>query len=154
MVFVGIACLVLGMIRPCRDNSHHQRIATSSFTLVSLGYCICSIALAYWWVDVKQHRDHLKFFITIVGMNSIFIYVFFEIVGSRWFNGYIRQNSNGIMSWFGSGEMLQFVISSALCIFTLEWLLCYFSLSEERYYFNKFFKHLFVVRNKITSNID
>ena len=31
-------------------------------------------------------------------MNSLFIYLFIEIVGGRWFNGYIAALSNGLMS--------------------------------------------------------
>jgi predicted acyltransferase len=101
-----------------------KRIATSSFVLASLGYCLWAIALCYWWIDIKGHRKHLKFF-TIVGMNSIFIYLFFEIVGSHWFNGYIRTISNGFMDIIHLPEIPKMFIASA-CIFTLEWLLCYF----------------------------
>ena len=101
-----------------------KRIATSSFTLASLGWCLCFLVAAYWWIDIKLHRRHLLFF-TIVGMNSIFIYIFFEIVGDRWFNQYIRSISNGVTGWFNTPGMLMFIIGS-LCIFTLEWLLCYF----------------------------
>lgn len=101
-----------------------KRIATSSFTLASLGWCLCFLAFSYWWIDIKNHRKHLLFF-TIVGMNSIFIYVFFEIVGARWFNGYIRSISDGVLAWFSAPEALTFIAGS-LCIFTLEWLLCYF----------------------------
>src|SRR6185312_1923737 len=61
-----------------------KRIATSSFVLVSLGYCLAMLALFYWWIDCRNHRRRLQFF-TIVGMNSLFIYLFFEIVGDRWF---------------------------------------------------------------------
>ena len=43
-----------------------------------------------------DHKKYLKFFL-IVGMNSLFIYLFFEIVGSRWFNGYITAISSGIL---------------------------------------------------------
>jgi predicted acyltransferase len=91
-----------------------KRIATSSFTLVSLGYCLLLLALLYWWIDVKDHRRHLKFF-TIVGMNSIFIYLFFEIVGDRWFNGYV----GALTSWAHP-------IITSLIIFACEWGLCYF----------------------------
>lgn len=101
-----------------------KRIATSSFTLASLGWCLCFLAAAYWWVDIKDHRRYLLFF-TIVGVNSIFIYIFFEIVADRWFNQYIRSISNGVLGWFNTPEMPAFIIGS-LCIFTLEWLLCYF----------------------------
>ena len=101
-----------------------KKIATSSFTLASLGWCLCFLAASYWWIDIKDHRKYLLFF-TIVGMNSIFIYVFFEIVGDRWFAGYIRAISNGVLGWFSTPDMLKFIIGS-VCIFTLEWLLCYF----------------------------
>lgn len=101
-----------------------KRIATSSFTLASLGWCLCFLAVAYWWVDIKGHRQHLLFF-TVVGMNSFFIYIFFEIVGSRWFNHYIRSISDGVLGWIHTPDMPRFIIGS-LCIFALEWRLCYF----------------------------
>jgi predicted acyltransferase len=91
-----------------------KRIATSSFTLVSLGYSLLLLALLYWWIDVKDHRRYLRFF-TVVGMNSIFIYLFFEIVGDRWFNGY----ATALTSWAHP-------IITSLIIFACEWGLCYF----------------------------
>ena len=101
-----------------------KRIATSSFTLVSLGYCLLALAFIYWWIDIKDHKKHLSFFL-IVGMNSLFIYLFFEIVGSRWFNGYISAISNGLMRFIAVPESIMFIITS-LVIFMLEWWLCYF----------------------------
>jgi predicted acyltransferase len=91
-----------------------KRIATSSFTLVSLGWSLLILAGCYWWIDVKNHRRRLEFF-TIVGMNSIFIYLFFEIVGDRWFNGYVA----ALTSWTTP-------IITSLVIFAAEWGLCYF----------------------------
>ncbi|MFI5130382.1 MAG: acyltransferase family protein [Chitinophagales bacterium] len=121
----GLVCVIIGYgLDLAGITPIIKRIATSSFVLASLGWCLWFLALSYWWIDVKVHRKYLKFF-TIVGMNSIFIYVFFEIVGSRWFNGYISAISNGITGWFIHSEMIQFIIA-AVCIFTLEWLLCYF----------------------------
>ena len=101
-----------------------KRIATSSFTIASLGWCLVALALSYWWIDVKGHRKHLLFF-TIVGMNSLFIYLFFEIIGSRWFNGYVGKITNGLMDLINTPELPKLIITS-LCIFTLEWLLCFF----------------------------
>ena len=100
-----------------------KRIATSSFTLVSLGWCLLALGTAYWWIDQNCHPKNLQFF-TIVGMNSIFIYLFFEIVGGRWFNVYISSISNGLMELVHVPEALMKIISS-LIIFSLEWLLCY-----------------------------
>lgn len=101
-----------------------KRIATSSFTLASLGWCISGLALCYWWIDLRGHRRYLKFF-TIIGMNAIFIYLFFEIVGSRWFNDYIARLSNGLMDFASVPETPKLIITS-LFIFSLEWLICYF----------------------------
>jgi predicted acyltransferase len=101
-----------------------KRIATSSFTLASLGWCLLALASCYWWIDVRGHKKGLKFF-TIVGMNSLFIYLFFEIVGSRWFNEYVGRITNGLMELISTPEMLKLIITS-LCIFALEWMLCYF----------------------------
>lgn len=101
-----------------------KRIATSSFVLASLGWCLAGLAACYWWIDIRQHRNHLQFF-TIVGMNSLFIYLFIEIVGNRWFTEYISAISNGVMSWIDTPLELSHILS-ALCVFSLEWGLCYF----------------------------
>jgi len=101
-----------------------KRIATSSFTLASLGWCLLAMAVVYWWIDQKNHKNGLRFF-TIVGMNSIFLYLFFEIVGSRWFNGYIRAISDGLLQLINTPTQLAAIIGS-LCIFSLYWGLCYF----------------------------
>lgn len=101
-----------------------KRIATSSFTLASLGWCLLAMAVVYWWIDQKNHKNGLKFF-TVVGMNSIFLYLFFEIVGSRWFNGYIRAISDGLLQFINTPTQLAAIIGS-LCIFSLYWGLCYF----------------------------
>src|SRR5207302_10355677 len=74
-----------------------KRIATSSFVLASGGWCLLFLAISYWWIDVKNHRRHLLLF-TIFGMNSLFIYLFFEIVGDRWFTGYVFAITNGLFA--------------------------------------------------------
>ncbi len=125
IVLWGIITLVLGYALDLAGITPIiKRIATSSFTLASLGCSLLALALFYWWIDLKKHNKNLKFF-TIVGMNSIFIYMFFEIVGSRWFNGYISSITNGLMKMVNMPEFPMLIITS-LCIFTLEWLLCYF----------------------------
>jgi len=125
MLIWALVCLVVGY---CLNYTHItpiiKRIATSSFTLASLGWCLLGLGICYWWIDIMDHRKHLKFW-TIVGMNSLFIYLFFEIVGSRWFNDYIRAIANGLMGFINTPQMLSNIIAS-LCIFALEWGLCYF----------------------------
>ncbi|WP_171606491.1 acyltransferase family protein [Limnovirga soli] len=125
MVIASISCLVIGYgLDFAGITPIIKRIATSSFTFASLGWCLAGLAVCYWWIDMKNHHNYLLFF-TIVGMNSIFIYLFFEIVASRWFNDYIRAISGGVLSWVNTPETLTGIISS-LCIFALEWGMCYF----------------------------
>lgn len=101
-----------------------KKIATTTFTLASLGWCLLGLAFCYWWIDIRNNKKHLKFFL-VLGMNSLFIYLFFEIVGARWFNDYVGAITNGLMMMINTPEMLSAIITS-LCIFALEWGLCYF----------------------------
>lgn len=118
-------CLILGYgLDVAGITPIIKRIATSSFTIVSLGWCLMGLAFCYWWIDKRDHRKYLKFW-TVVGMNSLFIYLFFEIVGSRWFNGYISAIATGLLKFISAPEILSNIIAS-LCIFALEWSLCYF----------------------------
>jgi predicted acyltransferase len=100
-----------------------KRIATSSFTLASGGWCLLVLAFLYYWIDVLDHKKFLRFF-TIVGMNSIFIYLFFEIVVHRWLFDYSNTIVNGVLSPTGISEAAIMIIS-ALVLFMLQWYLCY-----------------------------
>jgi predicted acyltransferase len=125
LFYAAVGCLLLGYgldfigITPII-----KKIATSSFIIVSLGWCLLGLLLCYWWIDLLNHKKYL-FFFTVVGMNSLFIYLFFEIVAARWFNEYIANISNGVLAMVSSFTLLNQIISS-LVIFSLEWGLCYF----------------------------
>ncbi len=101
-----------------------KRIATSSFTLASGGWALLVLALSYWIIDMKKIRGFV-FPFAIVGMNSIFIYMFSNTLGGQWFNGFVEIFTNGFLSWFGAGEFIIKLITS-LSILTLECLLCYY----------------------------
>jgi hypothetical protein len=58
-------------------------------------------------------------------MNSIFIYLFFEIVAHRWFNGYASAIAGGLLQPTPLPPALQAILIS-LTIFACEWGLCYF----------------------------
>jgi len=100
-----------------------KRIATSSFTLASGGLCLLGLGILFWWIDLLHHKKFLKFFL-IVGMNSIFIYVFFEIVVSRWLGDYLDVIVNGVISPIGFSHNFINIVAS-LVIFAVEWSLCY-----------------------------
>jgi predicted acyltransferase len=135
----GLSCLVGGyLIDEIGITPIIKRIATSSFTIASLGYCLVILAACYWYIDLVPSRTvrpqgqtlaekpsrKLEFF-RVVGMNSIFIYLFFEIVGDRWFTGYVGAVTNGLMGFAQIPEMIQGIVTS-LCVFGLEWGICYF----------------------------
>ncbi len=100
-----------------------KRIATSSFTLVTGGWCLLALAFLYYWIDVLGHKRFLKFFV-IVGMNSIFIYLFFEIVVKDWFRDYANTIVHGVFSPMGLPHNF-ILILCALSIFACEWYACY-----------------------------
>jgi predicted acyltransferase len=121
---LGIVTLVLGFAMDVAGITPIiKRIATSSFTLASGGLCLLGLAFLYWWIDILRHKRFLNFFL-IVGMNSIFIYVFFEIVVSRWLGEYLNVIVNGILSPIQFSKLGILIIAS-LVIFAVEWGLCY-----------------------------
>ena len=124
ILLLGITVLILGIGLNFFDITPIiKRIATTSFTLVSGGWCLLALALFYFWIDVKDHKKYLPFFV-IVGMNSIFIYLFFEIVVSRWLYDYTYTIVNGVISPFSISSNAILIIS-AIVLFMLEWGLCY-----------------------------
>jgi predicted acyltransferase len=133
MLAFGVMCLVAGYVLDWSGVTPIiKRIATSSFTLASLGWCLIALACCYWWIDIRSHRKYLTFFL-IFGMNSIFIYVFFEIVGARWFNGYINSIVIGLLKFVNTPLVFNLVVS-AFSIFFLEWLLCYFLYTKKIFF--------------------
>ena len=99
-------------------------IASSSFVLVTTGITLIALALCYEWIDVRQHQRNLRFF-TIVGMNSIFIYLFYNFIGFRWMYEYLSIVCSGIFHKVGIPLSIGVLISS-LVAFAIEWGLCYF----------------------------
>lgn len=123
LVAAGIITLVAGyMLDLAGITPIIKRIATTSFTLASLGYCLLALALFVRVLRDPALADRpLSKFITIVGMNSLFIYLFFEIVGHRWFNGYVAAFTNALPMPNGWVNII-----TSLTIFALEWAMCWF----------------------------
>ena len=125
LVVAGLATLLAGYALDFAGITPIiKRIATSSFTLASLGWCLFALAFVYWWIDIRSHKRYLHFFL-IIGMNSLFIYIFFEIVGKRFFNAYVSAIGNGLLGLLQAPEGFILIFNS-LAIFALEWGMCYF----------------------------
>jgi predicted acyltransferase len=109
-----------------------KRIATSSFVLASGGWVVLFLALCYWWVDIKKHRSYLMLF-NLFALNSIFIYLFNEIVGDRWFTGYIQTITNGL---FGMTDIpvLAAAVLGSIVVFALEVGMLYFLYTKKLFF--------------------
>lgn len=126
LVILGYGLDLLGIIPIIKP------IATGSFVMASLGFCFFGVALCYWWIDITRHQKGLVF-CCIFGVNSIFIYLFSDIVGRNWFNGYTTMLVTPLLKLLGIGENALLIIAS-LCIFTAEWGMCYFLYKKKLFF--------------------
>jgi predicted acyltransferase len=121
----GVLSIVLGLVLDIAGITPMLKwISTSSFVLVTGGITLIVLSVCYNWIDVRKHQRGLKFF-TIVGMNSIFIYLFFIFIGDKWLNGYMDTLCSGLLNLAGIPMAVGSAIS-CLVVFALEWYLCYF----------------------------
>lgn len=110
-----------------------KRIATTSFTLASGGWALLALALFYWWIDIKDHKNKWLKIFSVVGTNSIFIYLFAETVGAQWFRSFGLIFTEGILAPMGVEEGLILVINSLFVLFMF-WYITYF-LDQKKVYF-------------------
>jgi predicted acyltransferase len=116
----GLICVVLGFaLDPVTPII--KRIATSSFVIVSAGWCLLALAAFYWLIDVRRWRTW-AFPAVVVGMNSIFIYLLGETLAPQWLSPTVSIFTAGLFWWMGGGPLLVF---TAVVVLMLEWNICY-----------------------------
>ena len=114
--FVGVALgFALNPVTPII-----KRICTSSFVIASGGWCLLVLAFFYWLVDVKRVRKGMLF-LSIVGMNSLFIYLVAESGGTQWILRLVRPFTIGLFSW--TGELPAQIIAS-FAAWAVLWSIC------------------------------
>ncbi len=120
LVIAGLILLVAGYaLNPVTPII--KRICTSSFIMASGGWTILSLAFSYWQIDIMKQKKWTLFF-TIVGMNSLFIYLFGNVGGSGFIKHIIEPFS---MALFGfMGESGATILTSLIVLFLL-WYICY-----------------------------
>jgi predicted acyltransferase len=123
LIIAGVSALIIGYSLDLLNVTPIiKKIATSSFVFASGGWTILALCFCYWLIDVKKlFTAGSKIFI-IVGMNSIFIYMFFEIGGAGLLRRIMAPFSNLLFSW--GGELTVAVITS-LAVWAALWYLCY-----------------------------
>lgn len=88
---------------------------TSSFNLLTAGIGFLLLTLFYWIIDVKGWRKW-AFFFRVIGMNSIFIYLF---------NRFVDVDTKLLFGWTVIFGEIEQVINAAGVIFVV-WLLLYY----------------------------
>jgi predicted acyltransferase len=101
-----------------------KRISTSSFVFASAGWVLLMLVGLYWFIDIKQNKRY-AWIATVVGMNAIFIYLFFETVGAQWVNGVVDVFSGQMLHMFLGVPQSVAAVVSALITLVAEWSLCY-----------------------------
>jgi len=75
---IGLGCIAAGFaISPVVPIV--MKMWTTSYGLVSAGWACLMFLLFYWLVDIRGYR-RWAFFLTVIGMNAIFIYIFSSLI--------------------------------------------------------------------------
>lgn len=98
-----------------------KRIATSSFVIVSGGWCLLALALSYYIIDILNFKKGVLFF-AIVGMNPLFIYLFAHVGGGEMIRKIVYPFSMAIFGFMG--DLSGNIITSMITWFLL-WYICY-----------------------------
>ncbi len=123
LLIVGIVALLIGYSLDYFDITPIiKKIATTSFVFASGGWTILALCLCYWLIDVKRLFATGTNMFKIVGMNCIFIYIFFHIGGSRLLRTIFIPFTNAFFSW--GGEQATGIMTS-LAIWAMLWYICY-----------------------------
>jgi predicted acyltransferase len=106
-----------------------KRICTSSFVIASGGWCLLTLALFYWVVEILGYRRWCRFAV-VFGMNPIFIYLFSHVGGNRWLTTVVHPFAEGFLGW--TGPHLVALITAASVLW-LDWYLVHW-LGKNRIY--------------------
>ena len=118
---IGTAGVVTGYaMNPLIPIIKHT--CTSSFIIVSGGWCLVAMAFSYWLIDVMSFR-RLGLFFGVVGMNPIFIYLFSHRGGKGILSSMARPFTHRFFA--SCGEMVINMATVAV-VAVMMWSICYF----------------------------
>jgi len=123
LLITGVIALIIGYSLDLFNITPIiKKIATSSFVFASGGWSILVLCLLYWLIDVKKLFATGPNMFKIVGMNSIFIYMFFMLGGSEIFTRSLNPFTNALFSWMGP---ITVSIITSLIAWAALWYVCY-----------------------------
>jgi predicted acyltransferase len=106
-----------------------KRICTSSFVLASGGWCLVTLALFYWMIEIAGYRRWCRFAV-VFGMNPIFIYLFSQVGGNQWLSTIVQPFSEGLLGWTGTHFV---ALITAATVLWIDWYLVHW-LDKNRIY--------------------
>jgi heparan-alpha-glucosaminide N-acetyltransferase len=114
----GGLCLVLALVTGTTICPVIKKLWTPSWAFYSGAVVLWAFALFYWFIDIKGYKAW-TFPLVVVGMNSIAIYVAYQLTG-----GWIRSIGK---TWLGSGlfEGTYGALASSLVVLAVLWTFCY-----------------------------
>lgn len=123
LMFAALACLAAGYALDIFSITPIiKKIATSSFVLVSGGFCILVLLISYYLIDIKKWWPGITWFFNVVGANSIFIYLFFSLHATGLL---IRIVGPFVKLLFGWAGTFTADILTGICVWGAMWYLCY-----------------------------
>jgi len=123
LIIAGVAGLVIGYSLDLLNITPIiKKIATSSFVFASGGWTILALCFSYWLIDVKKLFTRGAWFFIVVGMNCIFIYIFFHIGSANLIREIVDPFSKLLFSWAGA---LTFETITGLAVWGGLWYICY-----------------------------
>jgi len=98
-----------------------KKIWTASFAIASTGFCLLALLAFYWICDIKGWQRWARIAV-MVGANSIFIYLFHEILGS-WLRKTAPVFTGWAINWWGPwGQVFTACVVVAFQIYVCWWL--------------------------------
>jgi predicted acyltransferase len=119
--FVVLACL-WNFVFPINKN-----LWTSSFVCVTGGLSLMLLAIFYWIIDVKNSKGW-TFFFTVIGMNSILIYMAGEFIDFEYAAKFFF---SGLLKLFSS-EAVQ-AVGGVLAFLAVKWAFLYFMYKKKTF---------------------
>jgi predicted acyltransferase len=121
LLITGTIGVIIGYsMRPFIPIIEH--ISTSSFMIVSGGWCLVTMAVSYFLVDILKFEKFAKFF-AIMGMNPIFIYIFSMLGGTELLSRMVVPFTSRIFNWC---DPLAVNMITILVVVAMMWYISYF----------------------------
>ena len=123
MIIAAASCLAIGFSLDLLSITPIiKKIATSSFVFASGGWAILALCFSYWLIDVRKSFSKGSLVFIAVGMNCIFIYLFFEFGGADIVSEIFKPIVNTFFSW--TGEIMTKILIS-ISVWASLWYICY-----------------------------